>query len=90
VRNHTTTQTALNTHKQGYKTSGKAPALGVLRKEVLRVNVLLRGRGLPSKGEARAPHHRPCPSIDLDHALHGALLSLLSLGRGGARNYDKS
>jgi len=26
-------------------------------------------RGLPSKGEARALHHQPRPSIDLDHAL---------------------
>jgi hypothetical protein len=32
-------------------------------------------RGLPSKGEERAPHHRPCPSIDLDHALPGARCS---------------
>ena len=28
----------------------------------------LRG-GLPSKGEARALHHQPRPSINLDHAL---------------------
>jgi hypothetical protein len=26
-------------------------------------------RGLPSEGEARALHHQPRPSIDLDHAL---------------------
>jgi hypothetical protein len=30
-------------------------------------------RGLPSKGEARALHHQPRPSIDLDHALLRAL-----------------
>ena len=48
-------------------------------------------RGLPSKGEARAPHHRPSPSLDLDHALPGTRCSTecsaLFKARGGIRNY---
>jgi hypothetical protein len=43
----------------------KTAALGVPRKRVLGVKVLLRARGLPSKGEARALHHQPAPSVDL-------------------------
>jgi hypothetical protein len=43
----------------------KTSALGVARKRVLGVKVLLRARGLPSKGEARALHHQPAPALTL-------------------------
>ena len=43
-------------------------------------------QGLPSKGEARALHHQPRPSIDLDHALPSLASSQLP-DRWLARNY---
>ena len=80
------TQTVLNKHT----TSCKASALGVLGKEVLGIKVLCTpGPAVQctSKGEARVPHHRPCPSIDLDHVLPGDRCSTqfyaLCKARGG-------
>jgi hypothetical protein len=65
------TQTVLNKHNERQGLCPWSPPQGGARDQ----SSLRAGACRPREKEARAPHHRPCPSIDLDHALPGARCS---------------
>ena len=71
VREHDTTQPVLN--KDIKRAQGVCPWSP--SQEGARGQGSSACRGTPSRGEARALHHQPRPSIDLDHALPGARFS---------------
>ena len=77
VREHATTQTVLNTD---IKRAARSLPLESSARRCSGSKFSAR-RGLPSKSEARAPHHQPCPSSDLDHALPDALSTGIALSK---------